>query len=203
MKQKTDFHELLFINPFEEKWVKKMVYPEWTDQKNLMKWRQENSKFLSDPKQIELLDIDELLSQWNTKPEDRKVNPKHCVMLYKELCIVLRLVDAEHQDAMNRECIAGVVESTRQPGKFLYLDYDLECKDPRKATRTKVFDSEYDAYWEYMQNRNSMIESTATKASVYKLIDPEVYDKYFYDLDTICVRDYEFYKEKKYKETNK
>lgn len=202
MKQKTDFHELKFINPFEEKWVKKMVFPAWSDQATVMKWREDNAKFLSDPKQLELLDIDELLTQWNTKPEDRKVGPKTCLMIYKELCLVLRLVDAEHQDAINRECIPGVVESTREPGKFLYIEYDLECPDPRKATRTKVCDSEYDAYWGYMQNRNSMIESTAAKANVYKLIDPEVYDKYFYDLDTICVRDYEYYKEKKYKETN-
>ena len=203
MKQKTDFHELKFINPFEPKYVKRMVYPDWSNREVLQKWRVDNSKFLKDPKQVDLLDIDELVTQWDVKPDERKVNPKTAIMLYKELCIVLRLIDAEHQDAMNRECIPGVVQSSRDPSKYLYIEYDLECPDARKATKTKVCDSEFDAYWGYMQNRNTMIESCVTKALNASLIDPDIYDKYFYDLDTIAVRDYEFYKEKQYKEETK
>lgn len=201
MKQKSDFKELHFINPFDPEWVNKMVYPEWAKQDVLMKWRRENCKFLKDPSHIDLLDIDELITQWNVKPELRKVNPRTCNMVYKELCLILRLVDAEHQDAIYREGIPGVIESTREPGKFLYMDYNIEKSDNlKKAVKTIVCDTEFDAYWRYMQNRNGMLESTATKAYEADLIDPDLFDKYFYDLDNICVRDYEYYKEKRYKD---
>ena len=197
-KKKSDFHELLFINPFDEAHFKKMVYPDWADRTKIAQWRKDNSLFLPSPDKIDLLDIDELITQWDVAPEERKVNPKTCVMVYKELCLVLRLIDAEHQDAMQREILPGVVQSSRD-GKFIFISYDIEEPVAKKATKVISSDSEYDAYWQYMQNRNTMIEIAATKAENAKLIDPEVYDKYFYDLDVICVRDYEYYKEKKYK----
>ena len=49
-------------------------------------------------------------------------------------------------------------------------------------------------------NRNSMIQSMAAKALSTKLIDPDVYEKYFSDENIISVRDISYYKNKECKE---
>ena len=199
MKHKSDFKELKFINPFDKDHFNKMVYPDWAHQDKFVKWRYENSTFLEDPKYIDLLDIDELITQWNVHPEKRKANPKTCLMIYKELAIVIRMIDGEHQDAIFRESIPGVVKSSRED-KYIFMKYNLEEKNIKKATSIEKFDTEEEAYWEYQMNRNSMIQSMAAKALSAKLIDPNVYEKYFSDENTISVRDISYYKNKEYKE---
>ena len=200
MKRKTDFHELNFINPFEPKYINKMVYDKWSNREVLNEWRKENSKWLKRKEFLEYLDIDELMTQWNVDPLERKVGPKTCHMIFKELCIVLRMIDAEHQDAVLSDtpgALPGVVYSESNK-KWLYQNYDIYCKDPKKAVKVKSYDSEEEAYYEYQNNRNSMIEYAASKAIEAGLIEESVYEKYFGDADIICVRDYEFYKADKY-----
>ena len=199
MKRKSDFKPLEFINPFDDKYFKKMVYPDWAKQDIFMKWREDNSKWLEDPKYIEVLDVDELITQWNVYPTERKCNPRTCLMIYKELAIVLRMIDAEHQDAILRpgNNIPGVIKSSRD-GSYIYLDYDLDNPDAKKAARIKSYNTEEEAYWNYQVNRNNMIENRSTKALSYKLIDPEVYNKYFSDSNIISVRDISYYKNMEY-----
>lgn len=200
-KRKKDFPNLKFINPFNEKNLKEMVCEDWADQRKFIKWRTETAnKFLKDPKLIEFLDCDELLTQWDVFPLDRRCNPDTCNMIFKELCLVLRMIDAEHQDAIFNEktSVPGVVYS-KYSNKYLFCKYDLEIKDLSNATKVIIFDNEKEAYEEYRNNRNAMIQLIASKANYSNLIDPEVYDKYFSYTDTISVRPYEYYKEEQWK----
>lgn len=200
-KRKKDFPDLKFINPFNEKNLKEMVCEDWADQRKFIKWRTETAnKFLKDPKLIEFLDCDELLTQWDVFPLDRRCNPDTCNMIFKELCLVLRMIDAEHQDAVFSEenKVPGVVYSASS-NKYIYCNYDLEAEDKSKATKVKMFDTEEEAYEDYVTNRNMMISSTASKALYLGLIDPDVYNKYFGFSDSIAVRSYEYYKEEQYK----
>lgn len=198
-KRKSDFHELKFINPFEDKNFSKFVYKDWANREKLQQWRIDNSKWLKDPKMIDLLDIDELLSQWDIYPMDRRVNPKTCYMIFKELAMVLRMIDAEHQDAVLRDGnnLPGITYS-KGSNKWLYVDYNLEASDHKKATKVLSYDTEEEAFYYYKQNRDSILEAEASKAIEYGLIDPSIYEKYFSDNTTICVRDYDYYKEEKY-----
>ena len=203
-KRKSDFHELQYINPFDEKHFVHMVYKDWGDYKKFAQWRKDNSTWLKDPKHIDLLDVDELLSQWDVFPTERKITPKTCHMIFKELAIVLRMIDAEHQDAIIRGngALPGVVKSA-STSKWLYMKYDLEVQDPRKGAKVEQFDTEEEAYKAYMDNRNYLIEQESAKALAYELIEESVFDEYFSYLDIICVRPYEYYKNEEYNKVKK
>ena len=200
-KRKSDFHELKFINPFDQKNADKMVFKDWANREIFVKWRIDNSKWLKNPELIEHLDVDELLTQWDVYPTERRANPKTCNMIFKELAIVLRLIDAEHQDAIfNKDNIVPGVVKSKSMNKWIYMKYNLEELNPKKATRIEAFDTEEEAYEHYKENRTNILQNESQKALTCGLIDPEVYDKYFSFSDTIYVRDYSYYKEEKYKE---
>lgn len=196
-KRKSDFHQLKAINPFSREYFSKMVYHDWADRNNLMRWRRETAlKFVLNIDHIDLLDIDELITQWDIPAEQRRANPNTCNMVFKELAIILRMIDSEHQDAFDKDNelhLPGVVKS-RNTDKYLYVHYDLEAKDARKATKVRSFDTEEEAYWEYMNNRSTMLEEAVTKANMAHLIDPNVYEKYFNGDHRVDVRPYEYYK---------
>lgn len=200
-KRKKDFSELKFINPFDRKNFNKMVYSTWADRESFIKWRIENSRWLKSPELIEYLDVDEILSQWDVYPTKRKATPKTCNMIFKELAIVIRMIDAEHQDAIfsKDNKVPGVVKS-RSINKWIYVRYDLDELNPKKATRIEAFDTEEEAYEHYKENRTNILQNESAKALTCGLIDQEVYDKYFSFSDTIYIRDYNYYKEEKYKE---
>lgn len=193
-KRKSDFPVLQVINPFSEENFKKMVYPDWADRNKLMQWRIDNSKWLKDPSLIDLLDIDELITQWNVDPKERKCNPSTCHMVYKQLCLVLRLIDAEHQHALFTGTVPGVVYS-KSSGKWLFKYIDLNSGSDK--LKVMMRDTEEDAYFDYMVNRDSLIESSAAQGYVSGLIEEEFYHKYFDNANTIAVRPYEFYKKEK------
>lgn len=197
-KRKGDFKPLTFINPFDEKNLKRMVYEEWSNRDKFYKWRVENSKFIKDPKMIDHLDADELITQWDIHPLERKVNPKTTIMIFKELCLVLRLVDAEHQDIVLRNVtdVPGVVKSS-YTDEYIFVQYDLE-ESRSKASRVKRFKTEEEAYEEYRNNRDTIIAQTADKALSLSLIDPEVYKKYFGPDSNIRTREYSYYKNQDY-----
>ena len=199
MKAKSDFHELKFINPFDPRNIDKMVYKDWSDPNVFRQWRVDNSKWLKDPSLIDTLDVDEILTQWNVDPKKRKANPRTCNMIFKELAMVLRLIDGEHQDAMYQDGnpVPGVVYSKRN-NKWLFIEYDLENPDPRKAKVIRMFDTEKEAYEQYTINRNTLIATESSKALAYRLIDRDLYNKYFSDYKLIAVRSYEYYKNKEY-----
>ena len=197
-KRKTDFHPLKAINPFSREYFSKMVFRDWADRENLMKWRRDTAKkFITDIKYLDLLDIDELITQWDVPAEERKADPFTCNMVFKELAIILRMIDSEHQDALyneeNKLHLPGVVKS-KWTGKYIYVHYDLEATDANKATKVRSFDTEEEAYWEYMNNRNTMLEEAVTKANMAHLIDHNVYEKYFNGENRVDVRPYEYYK---------
>ena len=193
-KRKTEFHGLRFINPFDDEHRTTMVYKKWRNHEELSKWRKENANFLKDPKMLELLDIDEIITQWEVFPTERQVNPDTCIMVFKELAVILRLIDAEHQDAILREGknLPGIVYSDNNH-KYMYIYYDLDATDAKKGTKVLMFDTEEEAYQSYSDNRNSMIDRVASQALMDKLIDPEIYMKYF-NTNEIKVRDYSYYK---------
>ncbi len=196
-KRKSEFHQLEFINPFDKDHVLKMVHPDWANRDILMDWRIRNAKtFVGSIDEMDLLDIDELITQWDIDPEERKIGPKTCNMVYKELCLVLRLVDAEHQDAMKKGILPGVVYSESNK-KYMFIDYDLDVKDVSKAKSVKLFDNEKEAFEAYKDSRDRMISSISTKSMMEKLIDPNLYMNYF-NKDLIKVRSYEYYKNKEY-----
>lgn len=196
-KRKTEFHELKFINPFSNDRFNSMVCHEWADRNNILIWRNNKAKeFITDPKQLDLLDIDELITQWDVPADARKANPQTCNVIFKELAIVLRLIDAEHYDALNNPIntlhLPGVIYSESSK-RYLYQHYDISSKDTKKGIRVKVYDNEEAAYWDYIDNRESILEEAVTKALMGKLIDPKVYDQYF-ATHSIHVRPYEYYK---------
>ena len=198
-KRKSEFHQLEFINPFDKDHIQKMVHPDWLDRWSLMQWRISNAKSFNkniSDNEMDLLDIDELITQWDIDPEERKIGPKTCNMIYKELCLVLRLVDAEHQDAMKKGILPGVVYSNSNK-KYMFTDYDLDVKDVSKAESVKLFDTEKEAFEAYKESRDRMIDSIVDKALMYKLINSTLYMDYF-NKGKIRVRSYEYYKEKKY-----
>jgi len=199
-KSKSEFHDLIFINPFDIKYVRTMVDPTWSDRDTLSKWREDNSSFLPDKKLLDLLDVDELTKQWDVYPSDRRVNPKNCLMLFKELCIVLRMIDAEHQDAIFQpgNPVPGVVYS-KSKKKYMYRHYLLDSSDAKAPTKVLLFDTEEEAFDSYKENRDELIRSTASAALNYKLISPRVFMEYFNNADIRPhVRSYEYYKNQEY-----
>lgn len=192
-KRKSDFHQLYFINPFDISNLAKMVDQEWFNPKTVIAWRKEKaSKFIKDERVLDILDIDELITQWDVKAEERKCNAKLCNLITKDFCMVLRLIDAEHQDALHYNSVPGVVFSESSK-KYLFIEYDLDNSNTKNATCIRSFDTEKEAYEAYYKNRNHMIDDMADAAIMNHTIDPDLYMKYF-NKGLIKVRPYEYYK---------